>query len=107
MLNFPGKQKALFAAFSVYTNGKKLFAVNETSSQDVIECLHGIRALSIIWIVHGHRVQTYGFFPLINMTQFREVKQHESSQRLIEVSFIAAMASHVGVSLLDFDVDGS
>lgn len=68
-----GKQKLLFSAFSVYSNGKKLFESNNSASKDIIECVHGIRALSILWIVHGHRVQTYATFPIINKVQFREV----------------------------------
>lgn len=72
--SFSVKQTALFSAFSVYSNGKKLFETNEASSKDIIDCLHGIRALSIMWIIHGHRVQTYSFFPLMNKTQFREVR---------------------------------
>lgn len=68
-----GKQRLLFSAFSVYTNGLKLFETNQAPTDDVIGCLHGIRALSIMWIVHGHRVQTYFTFPIINKVQFREV----------------------------------
>lgn len=70
---FAGKQYLLFSAFSVYTNGLKLFETNQASSREIIACLHGIRALSIMWIVHGHRVQTYVAFPIINKLQFREV----------------------------------
>lgn len=70
---FAGKQKALFSAFSVYSNGKKLFQTSDTS-KDIIESLHGIRALSIMWIIHGHRVQMYASFPIINRVQFMEVR---------------------------------
>lgn len=77
MLLFPiplGKQKVLFSSFSVYTNGIKLFRASSSASKDsYIECLHGIRALSTLWIVHGHRVQMYNSFPTINRVQFREV----------------------------------
>lgn len=41
-------------AFSVYTNGAKLFRTKNIKSPDVIDCIHGIRALSIFWVVYGH-----------------------------------------------------
>jgi hypothetical protein len=68
-----GDQKILFSTFSVYTNGKNLFETNQTSSNHIINCLDGIRACSIAWVVHGNHVQTYVDFPLINKRQFREV----------------------------------
>lgn len=72
---FSGDQKPLFSVFSVYTNGRNLFETNQTSSDNIINCLDGIRALSIMWVVHGNRVQTYVDFPLINKKQFREVRK--------------------------------
>ncbi|CRK95084.1 CLUMA_CG008562, isoform A [Clunio marinus] len=72
MLRQNRKRKAIFSAFSVYTNGKKLFAINEPATSDVISSLYGIRALSILWIIHGHRMQIYSNFPIINSVQYRE-----------------------------------
>jgi peptidoglycan/LPS O-acetylase OafA/YrhL len=45
----------LFASFSVYTNGWKLYDVLPSKSPNDIRCLHGIRSLSIIYIIFGHR----------------------------------------------------
>lgn len=70
-LSLSGRRKLLFSAFSVYTNGIKLF--DTSSSKDIIECLHGIRAISILWVIHAHRVQAYGNYPIINRVQFRDV----------------------------------
>ncbi|CAO1428231.1 unnamed protein product [Diamesa tonsa] len=64
------KQELIFSAFSIYTNGLKLLETQ--SSNDDIDCLYGIRALSIMWIIHGHRVQTYFYFPIINRVQLHE-----------------------------------
>lgn len=44
----------LLISFSIYTNGKKLFDMTESKSS--INSLHGLRALSIIWIMFGHRI---------------------------------------------------
>lgn len=46
--------KLVLRSFSIYTNGSKLFSINRSKSTDVIDCLHGIRVLSILWIVLGH-----------------------------------------------------
>jgi peptidoglycan/LPS O-acetylase OafA/YrhL len=45
----------LYAAFSVYTQGQKLFDVTRVTSANSIDCLHGIRALSVLYIIYGHR----------------------------------------------------
>uniref|UniRef100_A0A0N5A3C6 NRF domain-containing protein n=1 Tax=Parastrongyloides trichosuri TaxID=131310 RepID=A0A0N5A3C6_PARTI len=42
----------LLLAFSIYTNGKYVLAKNTVSDQ--IECLHGARVLSMMWIILGH-----------------------------------------------------
>ncbi|CRK88151.1 CLUMA_CG001936, isoform A [Clunio marinus] len=57
----------LYASFSVYTNGWKLYNVSVSKSSDDIRCLHGIRALSIIYIIFGHR---YGL-PMWNVISNR------------------------------------
>jgi hypothetical protein len=67
---FSGKQNLLFSTFSVYSNGLRLFATQEPASADIISCVYGLRAISILWIIHGHRVQTYENFPIINKAQF-------------------------------------
>lgn len=54
----------LLIAFSVYTNGKKLFDMTESTS--TINSLHGLRAISIIWIMFGHRITNQTSFPLEN-----------------------------------------
>ncbi|XP_045468713.1 nose resistant to fluoxetine protein 6-like [Harmonia axyridis] len=42
----------IFVAFSCYTNGKKLFGTQTNSDQ--LSCLHGIKVLSMVWVVLGH-----------------------------------------------------
>lgn len=43
----------------MYTNGTKLFQCKPNKSPDVMECLNGIRVISMTWVVFGH---TYSSF---------------------------------------------
>lgn len=52
---FSGKPNELLSSFSVYTAGWKLYDVAPNNSPNDIRCLHGIRALSILYIIFGHR----------------------------------------------------
>ena len=38
--------------FSAYTNAKKIYTIGNTDGQ--LECLNGIRFLSIAWVILGH-----------------------------------------------------
>lgn len=50
--------------FSVYTNGRDLFKVRQTSNS--LECLNGIRVLSMMWIMLLHSFSVYHSGPLFN-----------------------------------------
>ena len=39
-------------ALSIYTNGKKLLATQRTPGS--LDCVHGIRFLSMTWVILGH-----------------------------------------------------
>uniref|UniRef100_A0A915HNX0 Nose resistant-to-fluoxetine protein N-terminal domain-containing protein n=1 Tax=Romanomermis culicivorax TaxID=13658 RepID=A0A915HNX0_ROMCU len=39
-------------SFSLYSNGKKIFSMKQKPGQ--IHCLHGLRALSLLWIILAH-----------------------------------------------------
>lgn len=54
----------LFITFSIRTNGRKLFDMTENKSS--INSLHGIRALSLLWIMFGHRITNQLSFPIRN-----------------------------------------
>ncbi|KAK3855366.1 hypothetical protein Pcinc_038228 [Petrolisthes cinctipes] len=48
--------------FSAYNNLKKIFHHNTKEGPEVISCLHGIRVMSMCWIVWAH---SYAFMPSI------------------------------------------
>ncbi|CAH1786929.1 unnamed protein product [Owenia fusiformis] len=56
----PSVEYSLFTriilCFSMYTNGQKI--LNTTQSDDSLQCVHGIRFLSMTWVILGH---TYVF----------------------------------------------
>ncbi|XP_072380970.1 nose resistant to fluoxetine protein 6-like [Diabrotica undecimpunctata] len=59
------KGKPVLVAFSIYTNGKKLLQThnNRTSSLD---CLDGIRVLSMTWVMTFHMYVKYVAAPVFN-----------------------------------------
>ncbi|EDV44675.1 uncharacterized protein Dana_GF20203 [Drosophila ananassae] len=57
----------LVKAFSARANCRFLFQIVETrSNPNVIDCLHGIRCLSFIWVVFGHDYLVYLYSPNLN-----------------------------------------
>jgi hypothetical protein len=101
----PGEQTTLFSTFSVFTNlTENLF--NAEQSDSIVGCLDGIRALSIMWVIHANRVQTYVDFPLINKRQFREV----GLSRFIDcflIDVIVALANNMAFCNYNFNPDGN
>lgn len=60
-------------AFSVYSNGAKLFKCKRSKSANVMDCINGIRALSIIWVVYGHSYMTLLSTATSNLMDFPKV----------------------------------
>ncbi|XP_017023259.1 nose resistant to fluoxetine protein 6 [Drosophila kikkawai] len=50
----PKKLPPILKVFSARANSRALFRVSTTSNPNVIECLHGIRCMSLIWVCYGH-----------------------------------------------------
>ncbi|XP_018568699.1 O-acyltransferase like protein [Anoplophora glabripennis] len=61
---------AIILAFSVYSNGEKLFRVNKNSTE--LTCLNGIRFLSITWVLIGHVYTMYLAAPVVNFIDILE-----------------------------------
>lgn len=61
----------LWLAFSVYSNGRKLFNVNRENSPGAIGCLEGLRSISMLFIIlrHRYRMNLHG---IANMEVFME-----------------------------------
>ncbi|KAH8278498.1 hypothetical protein KR018_004098, partial [Drosophila ironensis] len=64
------ERAALVKTFSARVNSRALFRIVESKSNpNVIECLHGIRCMSIIWVVFSHVNLNFMFMPNINLVQ--------------------------------------
>lgn len=44
----------ILVTFSLYTNTKKIFKIDPHSQNQQLACLHGIRVLSLCWVILGH-----------------------------------------------------
>jgi len=55
-------------AFSARANSRAVFRIVDTKANpNVIDCLHGIRCLSFIWVVYCHDYLVFATSPNINM----------------------------------------
>ncbi|KAK7866691.1 hypothetical protein R5R35_003232 [Gryllus longicercus] len=60
------RKRALLAAFSVVSNGRKLLAMPRQGGDQTLSCLHGIRFISMAWVVLGHRYMASATVPAVN-----------------------------------------
>lgn len=42
--------------FSLWTNARKLFAVESNGAHSDLECVHGLRFFSMVWVIYGHTI---------------------------------------------------
>ncbi|XP_055846324.1 nose resistant to fluoxetine protein 6-like [Episyrphus balteatus] len=56
----------ILLAFSMLTNGKRLFAINTKRSRNSIDCFNGLRVLSTLWIMNHHMYANIYGTPMIN-----------------------------------------
>lgn len=69
----------------MFKNSKSLFDLSKSEDPDTIHCLHGLRALSIIWILVGHRYMLTFQRPIANSTAY---------SKWLETVFSAIVNSH-------------
>lgn len=71
IISEPSQCHNLLISFSIWTNTKNLFKINRNSNS--LTCLHGLRSISLLWVIIGHRfmITTYSLimnnFYLINV----------------------------------------
>lgn len=65
-----GNRREILLIFSWYRNGKRLLSTKCSSS--MLDCLHGIRFISINWVVMGHSFSSIFRDPGINILSFAQ-----------------------------------
>ncbi|XP_062140330.1 nose resistant to fluoxetine protein 6-like [Drosophila sulfurigaster albostrigata] len=59
---------AVVQIFSARVNSRALFRISDSKSNpNVIDCLHGIRGLSLMWVIYGHDYLMAAASPNINL----------------------------------------
>lgn len=71
----------LLIAFSMYTNGQKLFATKRSRSDDTMDCLNGIRVFSALWVIYAHAHIMTLFSPVSNFAYVPEVSNFIKKNR--------------------------
>lgn len=77
------RRHPLLVAFSAFTNFQTLFNLEQNKND--IPCLHGIRGLSIIWIIVGHRYILSMQLPGMNRLDYSTVVSFVSIKSLFPV----------------------
>jgi hypothetical protein len=59
-------------SFSVYSNANRLLSCEQSKSPDNLQCLNGLRVVSIVWVVFLHRHEFTLFQPNMNAAYQQE-----------------------------------
>ncbi|XP_044255641.1 nose resistant to fluoxetine protein 6-like [Tribolium madens] len=65
-------QHPIYVSFSVLTNGRKLLNINYNPNPDQIQCLNGMRFISMMWVIAGHNFVAVEQVPIINYAEIKE-----------------------------------
>ncbi|XP_014477851.1 PREDICTED: nose resistant to fluoxetine protein 6-like isoform X2 [Dinoponera quadriceps] len=79
-------RKALFTAFSLYTNGKSLLQTDRR--QNSIDCLDGLRFLSICWIIYGHTYYIEVVGAKMDLTQVPRMHYNWSNMLILNANIV-------------------
>lgn len=77
----------ILVAFSVYTNGKKILAISPKTNKEQLHVFHGLRFISMMWIVAGHGFAAYNVVPVMNREEALRV-YFSTNDMNIKVVFI-------------------
>lgn len=61
-----------FLAFSIYSNGKKILKASSEPGQ--ILCFNGMKAISLFWVIVGHRYSMFESLGIIDSSVIQEVR---------------------------------
>ncbi|ALC49557.1 CG10182, partial [Drosophila busckii] len=73
---------------SVRANSRALFRITDSKSNpNIIECLHGMRCMSLIWVVYGHDYSMAAIGPNINLLDIPLWIKNSYSMLLVHAPF--------------------
>ncbi|CAG9768851.1 unnamed protein product [Ceutorhynchus assimilis] len=67
-----GTLESFLLAFSIRKNTKKIFEMHSKNDDQKFTCLQGLKALSMLWVVFGHRYALSFFSGNVNMLDYFE-----------------------------------
>lgn len=70
---FSEEKQQIFMAFSLVTNGRRLFSCKKPRAYGMLECLNGMRVLSAFWVIYAHSNIVSLGGPLFNIKFLLEV----------------------------------
>ncbi|XP_055913922.1 nose resistant to fluoxetine protein 6-like [Eupeodes corollae] len=73
----------ILIAFSVVSNGRKLFKLNYAKSSNTISCLTGIRVLSMVWVIYCHCYTASAKMPYINKFDYFPWTKEASTMHVV------------------------
>lgn len=84
----------LLTSFSVLSNGRKLLHISRHStSKEQIETFHGLRVISMMWIVAGHGFISWEKVPVVNKEEWGD------SVRRTYCSFVSKSCQYSTISV--------
>ncbi|XP_066149919.1 nose resistant to fluoxetine protein 6-like [Euwallacea fornicatus] len=84
----------LLTAFSLFTNSKKLTQITHTNSGEQIMVFHGIKVISMMWIVAGHAAGAFSELPVTDSEKVGQIEYQRYMQYLA--------TAHLGVDTFFF-----
>lgn len=91
-----------FIAFSVFKNGNKLFQL-QSNTNDVLDSLHGIRVISMLWIILTHTYLLPIKSTMVSSRKFLHVSESYFFQFIVNGWVLVDSFFFVGALLLTFN----
>ncbi|KAL1491689.1 hypothetical protein ABEB36_012250 [Hypothenemus hampei] len=80
------KSTSILKAFSLRINASALFKISENPGD--LPCLHGLRFISMLWVILGHTFFAYCYGPVVNLPElFRFLYKETLGMIIVNIQF--------------------